>query len=117
MITLHSEVDAYLEGLEPATHAALAVLRALIQDVVPDAVESMRYRMPTYEYKGGPLCAFASRKKYMCLYIHTGLFAKYADDLRGLDMGKECIRFTRLEDLPLETIRSILMEAVEVERA
>jgi len=112
-----TEVDRYLDGLDPVSRESLGALRALIREVVPEAVESMRYRMPTYEFKGNPLCGFAARKKYMSLYIHTRLFEKYKDRLQGLDMGKECIRFRRLDELPLETVRRILHEAARVERA
>jgi uncharacterized protein YdhG (YjbR/CyaY superfamily) len=100
-VSTRSEVDQYLDGLDPVDRASLGVLRALIQEVVPEAVESMRYRMPTYEFKGNPLCAFASRKQYMSLYIHTRLFEKYKNQLEGLNMGKECVRFKRIEELPL----------------
>jgi hypothetical protein len=53
----------------------------------------------------------------MSLYIHTELFKKYRNELGGLDMGKECIRFTRLSELPLGTVKQILYEAARVERA
>ncbi len=82
------DVDGYLAGLEPDQRAALGRLRALIREVVPEAVESMRYRMPTYEFKGNPLCAFASRKQSMSLYVHTRFFPKYKVQLRGLSVGR-----------------------------
>jgi uncharacterized protein YdhG (YjbR/CyaY superfamily) len=116
LLSAARDVDEYLCGLDPDQRAALSQLRTLILEVVPEAVESMSYRMPTYEFKGNPLCAFASRKQYLSLYIHTGLFPKYKDRLRGLSMGKECVRFKRLDDLPLETIRQLLFEAARVER-
>lgn len=110
------EVEAYLRGLTTERRAALAAVRSLIRDVVPEATESMRYRMPTYEFKGNPLCAFAARKQYMTLYIHTRLLDKYAHELHGVDRGKECLRFRRLDELPLDTVRRILHEAARVER-
>ncbi len=111
------DVDEYLGRLDADQRAALGRLRNLILEVVPEAIESMRYRMPTYELKGNPLCALASRKQHMSLYIHTGLFSKYKDQFRGLSMGKECLRFRQLDDLPLDTIRQLLLEAAWVERA
>jgi uncharacterized protein YdhG (YjbR/CyaY superfamily) len=116
-VSTENEVDQYSDSLDPVKRASLSTLRAFIQQVVPEAVETMRYRMPTYEFEANPLCAFASRKQYMSLYIHTRLFEKYKDQLEGLNMGKECIRFRQLEELPLETVRQILEEAARVERA
>ncbi len=43
----------------------------------------MSYRMPTYEFKGNPLCAIAARKQHLSLYIHTRLLEKYKDQLKG----------------------------------
>ena len=106
------EVDAYLEGLEPDRRAALTKVRSAIFEIVPDAVETMKYRMPTYERESGPLCAFASQKHYMSLYMDVGLVEKHRAELSGLDVGKSCIRFRRLEQLPLETVRTILGETV-----
>jgi uncharacterized protein YdhG (YjbR/CyaY superfamily) len=104
------EVDAYLSGLEPNRREALSEIRKLVLDLVPDAVETMKYRMPTYEYEGGVLCAFASQKQYMSLYMDTGLVEQHRADLDGLSVGKSCIRFRRLDKLPLETVRTMLRE-------
>ena len=104
------EVDAYLSGLDPDRREALSELRELVLDEVPDAVETMKYRMPTYEYQDGVLCAFASQKQYMSLYMDSGLVEQHRADLDGLSVGKSCIRFRRLDKLPLGTFRAMLRE-------
>lgn len=104
------KVDEYLAGLDPDRREALTELRELVLDEAPDAVETMRYRMPTYEYQGGVLCAFASQKQYMSLYMDPGLVEQHRADLGGLSVGKSCIRFRRLDRLPLETVRTMLRE-------
>ena len=106
------EVDAYLSGLAPERRAALEQLRALILETVPGASETMRYRMPTYELDG-VVCSFASQKHYMSLYMDVGLVEKHKEELEGLDVGKSCIRFKRIRDLPLEAVRQILVETVK----
>ncbi|HSR33231.1 MAG TPA: DUF1801 domain-containing protein [Anaerolineae bacterium] len=107
------EVDAYLENLEPLRRVALTELRSLVLAEVPDAVATMKYRMPTFELDGRVLCSFASQKYYMSLYMDTTLVEKHRAELAGLDVGKSCIRFRKLEKLPLETVRMILRETVE----
>ena len=111
------EVDAYLESLEPERCKALTKVRSLVLDTVPGAVETMKYRMPTYEHEGRVLCAFASQKRYMSLYMDTELVDKRREELAGLDAGKSCIRFRKLERLPLDTVRTILEETVEKQMA
>jgi uncharacterized protein YdhG (YjbR/CyaY superfamily) len=57
---MSKEVDQYLEKLDPQRRAALAQVRSLILETVPDAVETTKYKMPTYGYGEAILCAFAS---------------------------------------------------------
>jgi uncharacterized protein YdhG (YjbR/CyaY superfamily) len=102
---------AYFDRLPPDRRAALEAVRALIFQVVPDVVESMHYRMPTYERPGGHvLCSMASQKHYMSLYMDPRLVAQHKDALAHLSVGKSCIRFKRLENLPLDAVRAMLEE-------
>ena len=112
MISEATDVDAYMESLEPKRRAALAEVRKVINEVVPQAAETMKYRMPTYEVEGQSLCAFASQKQYMSLYMDVSLVEEHREELAGLNLGKSCIRFTKLEKLPLDTVRTILAETV-----
>ena len=107
------EVEGYLESLEPERRAALEKLRALVLRVAPDVVETMRYRMPTYEYGGDMLCALASQKHYMSLYMDVEIVERHKPELAGLSTGKSCIRFKRLEQLPLETIEDMLRQSIQ----
>jgi uncharacterized protein YdhG (YjbR/CyaY superfamily) len=107
------EIDDYLEKLGPDRRAALAQVRSLILEAVPDAVESMKYRMPTYEYGGAMLCAFASQKRYMSLYVEPPILDGHSEELLRLDLGKSCIRFKSIDQLPLATVRAILRETVQ----
>jgi uncharacterized protein YdhG (YjbR/CyaY superfamily) len=111
------EVDEYLENLAPERRAALAKLRSLVFEVASDAVETMKYRMPTYEYGDGVLCAFASQKHYMSLYMDTGVVEKHREELTGLSIGKSCIRFRKMDQLPLGTIKRMLEETVQIRRS
>ena len=77
-------VDEYFAALEPGRHSALAEVRALVKETVPGVQETMKYRMPTYEYAGGVLCAFASQKQYMSLYMDVDLVEEHRDELAPL---------------------------------
>jgi uncharacterized protein YdhG (YjbR/CyaY superfamily) len=107
------DVDEYMEKLEPRRRDALAQLRSLIVTTAPDAIETMRYKMPTYEYGDGVLCAFASQKQYMSLYMEVAVVEEQKAALAGLNIGKSCIRFTSLEKLPLEQVQVMLNQTVE----
>ncbi len=107
------KVEHYLEQLDPERRPALAQVRSLILETVPEAVESMKYKMPTYNYRDAVLCAFASQKHYMSLYVEPRNLDRHRTELQHLDLGKSCIRFASLEQLSLELVRAILEETVQ----
>ena len=120
-----TSVEQYLAELPPERAAALRTVRSVILERLPSGYEEvMNWGMITYQvplaicpdtYNGKPLlyAALASQKHHMAVY----LTAVYADETRSaafleayratgkrLDMGKSCVRFRALEDLPLDLI-------------
>ncbi len=111
-------VPAYLKELPADRRAALVALRKLIKDVAPDAKESMQYGMPTYAVGDCPLFALASQKHHLALYVcEWNAMDKYRDKLGKTNCGKGCVRFKKLNDLSLDTVKKFLEEAAEGVRA
>ncbi|HEY8199670.1 MAG TPA: DUF1801 domain-containing protein [Candidatus Limnocylindrales bacterium] len=117
--------DAYLASLPPERRQALAALRDVIRANLPAGYEEgMQYGMIGYyvplerfpdTYNGQPLglAAMASQKGYMSLYLNTvygdpetdlWFRERYAASGKKLDMGKSCVRFRKLDDLPLDLV-------------
>jgi uncharacterized protein YdhG (YjbR/CyaY superfamily) len=105
-------VDVYLQTLEPQRAAALIQLREIILRLTPNLTESMKYGMPTYQVGPGVLCAMASQKGYMSLYVEVEILDRYRDQFAHLNLGKSCIRFRKIETLPLDIVETILTETV-----
>ncbi|MBO9662036.1 DUF1801 domain-containing protein [Dokdonella sp.] len=122
-------VDGYLAELPPERRAVAAALRALIVGHLPDGyVETINWGMPSYEvplsrypdtYNGQPLgyVAFAAQKNGYSLYLsgvsmdpdkEAALRAAFAQAGKKLDMGKACVRFRKLDDLPLPAIGALI---------
>ena len=116
-------VASYLAELPAERREVLTELRQLILDRLPAGFEErMEFGMPSYvvplarypkTYNGRPLmlAALASQKQHMALY----LLSVYGDPERWfseafqragkrLDMGKSCLRFKSLKELPLPVI-------------
>lgn len=118
-------VRDYLDALPPERRAVVEAVRETILDHLPGGYrETMNWGMISYEvplerypdtYNGQPLAyaALAAQKSHFALYLHCA----YADPERAerlregfaragkkLDMGKSCVRFKRLADLPLDVI-------------
>ena len=125
---MHSDAPtprAYLDSLSEDRRRPLAKVRAVIRRNLPRGyVEAMNWGMITYEaplrtfpdtYNGQPLAyaALASQTRHMAVYL-SGIYA--SADLRAwfeqayratglrMDIGKSCVRFTSIDQLPLDLI-------------
>jgi len=107
-------VVEYLEEQTPELKPTLKKLRALIRKSVPKAKESMQFGMPTYAVEGTPLCSFAMQKGYLAFYMcDTELVEQFRAELGTKDCGKSCIRYRKLETIPLAVIGRMLETAVK----
>lgn len=121
-------VKQYLAELPEERRTAIAAVRKVIRANLNDGIEEgMQYGMigyfiPHRIYPAGyhcdpkqplPYMCLASQKNYMSLYMMTvygdaplaeWFQSAWASTGKKLDMGKSCIRFRKLEDLPLEVI-------------
>lgn len=122
-------VAEYLSELPDDRRAAIEEVREVILANLPDGyVESMNWGMISYgiplerypdTYNNQPLgyAALASQKNYMSLYLMNvyadeaqldDFVARYRDSGRKLDMGKSCVRFKKVDDLPLDLIGEVI---------
>ena len=118
-------VDEYLAELPPERREAIAAVREVILDHLPDGYqETMQSGMIGYviplerypvTYNRQPLAyaALASQKNYMSLYLmnvygdedtEKWFSEQYGASGKKLNMGKSCVRFKTLDDLPLGVI-------------
>lgn len=107
-------ISEYLEELAPDRRAALIEIRTLIHRVAPNTVESMQYGLPAF----GDLCALASQKNYMSLYVcESDLVKAHLTQLGKVSCGKGCIRFKRLTDVNLSAVEALLRAIVKLRKA
>jgi uncharacterized protein YdhG (YjbR/CyaY superfamily) len=128
-------VDEYLAELPADRRAALEAVRQVILANLPDGYkEAMNWGMITYQvplerypdtYNGQPLAyaGLASQKNHMAVYlisiydddeVRQRFEAAYRATGKRYDVGKSCVRFRKLDDLPLALIgESIAMLSVE----
>ena len=120
---------AYLASLLPERRKVVAAVRAVIRKHLPKGyVETMNWGMLSYEiplsrypitYNKQPLAyaALAAQKNNYSVYLmnvgdgsagHRRLVEAYAAAGRRLDMGKCCLRFKTVEELPLDIIGEIV---------
>ena len=122
-------VAQYLEELPPERRAVVSAVRKTILANLPEGyAESMNWGMISYEvplerypdtYNGQPLgyLALAAQKRHYSLYM-TAVYqdpeqeAKLREGFKKagkkLDMGKSCVRFRKLDDIPLDVVGDLI---------
>ena len=115
----------YIRGLPSDRRAALGAVRGVILDRLPEGYEeAMNWGMICYQvplstvsdtYNGQPLmyAALASQRRHMAVYL-SGIYADeesraafesaYRATGKRYDVGKSCVRFRKLDDLPLDVV-------------
>jgi uncharacterized protein YdhG (YjbR/CyaY superfamily) len=101
----------YLKAVPEGQRPLIDKLRELIREAAPEAREEIRYGMLAYDDDGG-LFALAAQKHYVSLYVlATDVLISMKKELAGIDHGKGCLRFKKLESLPIDTLRELLSRA------
>ena len=125
--------EDYISQLPEERKAPMTKLHNLIKDNMPKGLESgmgygmLAYFVPKSVYPPGyhckpfpplPFINIASQKNFIALY-HSGLYSKkelydwfvneYPKHSKyKLDMGKSCIRFKKVEDIPYDLIKELM---------
>lgn len=118
-------VKQYLQELPEDRREPISIVRNIILKNLPQGYEEvMNWGMITYEvpldyypdtYNKKPLlyAALASQKNHMAvylsgIYINETTMKKFEEDYKATgkkyDVGKSCVRFKKLDDLPLDLI-------------
>jgi len=122
-------VAEYLRRLPPDRRNVLEAVRRVVRDHLQDGYEEvMNWGMITYQVplqtdsraaKGRPLmyAALASQKNYFVLHLMGAhgcptdlqrISDAYKKAGKKLDMGKGCLRFKTLDELPLDAIGNLI---------
>ncbi len=122
-------VAEFLKQLPPERRKPLSAVRKIVRENLPKGFKesigwgAITYAIPLKDYpdtyNGQPLCiaALSAGKNYCSLH----LMAAYGDPKtrrwlgdafrksgKKLDMGKACVRFKSVDDLPLDAIAAVI---------
>jgi len=131
----YSTVGEYIKQVPPERVKAFKKIRKIVKDNLPKGFkECIMYNMPGWvvplkTYPSGyhctpdtplPFINLANQKGYIALY-HSGIYAdpathdwfikEYQNHCKTkLDMGKSCIRFKKMDDIPYELIEQLVQK-------
>ena len=103
------EVREYYASLPPSVRKRLRELRSIILSVVPEADETISYRIPAFRSGGRILVYCAGWKEHTSLYpLTAGMKQACAADLVRFETSKGTIRFPNERPLPVSVIKRLV---------
>ena len=128
-------VNEFLESLDEDRRYQIQKVREVILENLPDGYEEVMnwgmitYQVPlerypdTYNKQPSMYAALAFQKNHMAVYL-MGIYSieklrkefenNYKASGKKMDIGKSCVRFKKIENLPLDLVGKAIA-AVEVE--
>lgn len=105
--TKPTTVTEFINASPKETRAKMRELRALIRKAAPDAVEGLKWSMPSYSYRT-ILLNFGPAKTHIGLYPGPELIKVFAKDLVNYKTSKGTIQFPLDKPLPKMLIKKIV---------
>jgi len=121
-------VAEYIEAVPTERKDTILQLHNFIRKTVPKLKSHFAYNMlgygsfPCKNYKkeliSWPTIALANQKNYVSLYVcsvDAGQYVaeKYKKELGKVSVGKSCIRFKKLDDVNMSTLKKVLEAAAK----
>lgn len=104
----YENVDQYIADFPEETQILLQQIRSIIKKIVPEATETISYKIPAYFYHG-VLFYFAGFKNHVSLYPAPRSEALFEKELQAYKGGKGTIQFPLNKPLPMELIERLLV--------
>lgn len=105
-------IEHYISQLPAERQEVISYLVATIKDVLPESELSMEQGIPVFIFNGMDIIAVAAQKFYYSIYLWNMDWKKnFRKESKRLNLGKGCIRFKTLDELPEEMLREIIKQA------
>jgi uncharacterized protein YdeI (YjbR/CyaY-like superfamily) len=92
-------IDAYIAKAQPFAKPILKRIRQAVHAGCPEVVETIKWSVPAFEYKG-PMCGMAAFKAHCLMGFWKGTLVKSMPKDRVTQAGGGWGRFESVDDLP-----------------
>lgn len=108
-----SIIDEYLDKLAPPQKEELSRIRKIVNATIPEAIETISYGMPAFNYKGKYLIGFYVYKNHMSIFPTSRPIEELKSKLTDFKLSKGTIQFTLNNTVPETIIRKLLLSRIE----
>ena len=114
----YKNINEYIKSVPKEHVVRVREMRALLQKLVPDGEEAIRYGMPTMQIGGKNLLHYAVMKGHFGFYPAPSGVKVCEKELKqkGIEYSKGCIRFPYDKPVPVALIKKIVKFRVKEEK-
>ena len=100
-------IDEYIAGFPRGVQRVLQQIRSVIRDAAPDAVEAIKYQIPTFVFHGN-LVHFAGFQKHVGFYPTPSAIEAFSGELAEYERAKGSVQFPLDKPIPVTLIRRMV---------
>lgn len=108
----YKTIDEYISQFPADVQEKLQILRDVIKQSAPNAIEKISYQMPAFYYLGN-LVYFAAFKNHIGFYPTSSGVAAFKKELSKYKGAKGSVQFPIDEPIPYELISKIVKYRVD----
>lgn len=109
---IKNEIEEYINQYDKETVRRLLKIREKAFELLPDADEAIKYKMPTIIWNGN-VFHYAAFKNHIGIYPLPHVLEELKDDLKEYKQGKGSIQFQNDEELPMDVIEKIIKARIK----
>ncbi|WP_314241173.1 DUF1801 domain-containing protein [Empedobacter tilapiae] len=106
-------IDEYILGFDQAKQDILENVRKIIHEAVPQATETINYKMPTFRLNGNVI-HFAMFKNHVGIYPGAEAIEHFKNDLTDYKTSKGAIQLPLDKALPKKLLKEIVLYKVNL---
>lgn len=104
----YDTIDDYIANQPKQAQLVLQELRSIIKEAVPDAIEVLNYKVPSFtlvpDGKKDQQIMMAGYAKFVGFYPFPTTLEKFSDELKDYKKGKGSVQFPLNKPLPKDLI-------------
>lgn len=100
-------IDDYINSFPKDTQELMEQIRLTIKNAAPEAIETINYKMPTFQFNGN-LVHFAAYKQHIGFYPAPSGIEAFKKDLSKYKWAKGSVQFPLDKPIPLDLIAEIV---------
>jgi uncharacterized protein YdhG (YjbR/CyaY superfamily) len=107
--TNYQSIDEYIGTFPDDIQSRLESMRQIIKSVIPGAIETISYQIPTFKINNKNIVHFSAYKKHIGLYPGPSAIEHFKEELSQYKWSKGAVQFPLDNPIPTELVKKIVI--------